>query len=130
MMISQKSFKFSMFIGIIIVLLIFFFGYMFFEPYLTTEIIEITVVNKERFGNEPAKYLIFSEDEVFLNENNYYHEKENADELYKMFAKGNMYKVKVVGLYWPSFIRLRNIVKILEINRVPIRQKSDAEKIE
>ncbi len=80
-------------------------------------------MNKERFGTEPSKYLIFTPDEVFLNENNYYHEKKNADELYTMFSRGNKYKVKVVGTYWPSINRMRNIVKILEINGVPVKQE-------
>lgn len=123
MFIANKLFKLSVFFGVVILFLVVYFGYLFFEPYLTREIITIEIVNKERFGSEPSKYLIFTPDEVFLNENNYYHEKKNADEIFPMFTRGNKYKVKVVGTYWPSMNRLRNIVKILEINGVPVKQE-------
>jgi hypothetical protein len=107
--------KFSTFFGIIIVLCVIVFGFIFFEPIFTEEVIDIKVVNKEKWSGEKGKYFIFTDKEVFLDENNYYHNnKTNADEIYPMFKAGNSYKVKVVGLYIPFIPRFRNILTVLE----------------
>jgi hypothetical protein len=119
MMLSQGFFKLSAMIGFVIILLVLLFGYLFFEPFLTEDTITIKVLNKSQFGNEPGKYFVFTEDEVFYNSNNYYQSKENADELNKQIYPGTTYKVKVVGIYMPWLPRFRNITKILEINGIP-----------
>lgn len=107
--------KISMFFGIIIILCVLVFGFVFFEPTFTEEVIDINVINKERWAGEKGKYFIFTDNEVFLNENNYYHNnKTNADELYPIFKRGTSYKVKVVGMYIPFLPRFRNILTILE----------------
>jgi len=107
--------KISTFFGIIIVLCVIVFGFIFFEPIFTEEVVDIKVVNKEKWSGEKGKYFVFTEKEVFLDENNYYHNnKTNADELYPMFKAGNSYKVKVVGLYIPFIPRFRNILTVLE----------------
>ena len=106
--------KISMIFGVLIVLCIIVFGFVFFEPFFTEEVIDIKVINKERWIGEKGRYFIFSDKEVFLNENNYYHNKSNADELYPLFNRGDSYKVKVVGLYIPFLPRFRNITNILE----------------
>lgn len=116
MMLSEKFFKLSALIGFFIVLLVLLFGYLFFEPFLTEDTINIKVKNKAKFGNETGKYFVFADDEVFLNANDYYQNKENADELDKIIYPGSNYKVKVVGIYLPWFPRFRNITKVLEIN--------------
>lgn len=121
-MISSKIVKLSVLTGIIIVLFVIIFGYLFFEPYLTEEEITITVLNKERFGNEAGKYFIFTANEVFLNSNNYYHNKSNADKIYPYFRANVEYTVKVVGVYLPSIPRFRNIISIKSINGVEFRE--------
>lgn len=122
MIISSKIVKLSVLAGIIIILFVIVFGYIFFEPYLTEDEITITVINKERFGNERGKYFIFTTDEVFTNSDNYYHNKSNADKLYPYFRAGADYRVKVVGVYWPFFPRFRNIVSIKSINGVEFKE--------
>lgn len=107
--------KISTFFGIIIVLCVIVFGFIFFEPIFTEEVVDIKVVNKEKWSGEKGKYFVFTDKEVFLDENNYYHNnKTNADELYPMFKAGNSYKVKVVGLYIPFIPRFRNILTVME----------------
>jgi len=119
-MLNEGFFRLSAMIGFLIVLLIILFGYLFFEPFVTEETITIKVLNKSQFGNEPGKYFVFTQDEVFNNSNNYYHSKENADDLNEKLYPGSTYKVKVVGLYIPWLPRFRNIIKILEINGIPV----------
>ena len=118
--------KISTFFGIIIILCIFVFGFIFFEPTFTEEVIDIHVINKEKWSGEKGKYFIFTQNEVFLNENNYYHNnKTNADELFPIFKAGNDYKVKVVGLYIPFLPRFRNILTVLEKKDVNVPLPQD-----
>ncbi len=123
MMLSEKFFKVSVMLGFLIVLLVLLFGYLFFEPFLTEETITIRVINKAKFGNEIGKYFVFTEDEVFLNSDNYYQSKENADELDKIIYSGSNFKVKVVGVYIPWLPRFRNITKVLEVNGIPLSRE-------
>lgn len=120
MMLSEGFFRLSAMVGVVIVILVILFGYLFFEPYITEETITIKVLNKSQFGNEPGKYFVFTEDEVFYNSNNYYQNKENAAEINDNIYPGNSYKVKVVGVYLPWLPRFRNITEILEINGIPV----------
>ena len=115
-MITSYIFRISLFAGIIIVLASVLFGYLFFEPFLTEKEEIITVTNMQKWGNESGKYFIFTEEEVFLNSDDYYHNKTNADELFPLFKRGYTYKVKVIGLYVPFLPRFRNIKSILEFN--------------
>lgn len=113
-MITTFLFRLSIFFGFILVLVILIFGYLFFEPFLTETEVTITVVNTERWGNERGKYFVFSENEVFLNVNDYYQNKHNSDEIYPQFIKGYTYKVNVIGIYMPFLPRFRNIINIIE----------------
>jgi len=127
-MLSEGFSRLSAMIGFLIILLILLFGFLFFEPFLTEETITIKVINKSQFGNERGKYFVFTDEEVFYNDNNYYQSKENADELNEKIYPGTTYRVKVVGVYLPWLPRFRNITKILEINGIPVIQspiKSD-----
>jgi hypothetical protein len=107
-------YKVAVFLGFVSAILILIFGYLFFEPFTTKTEEVITVTNKERWGTERGKYFIFTEDEVFANVNDYYHNKDNADEIYKMFKVGFTYRVTVVGVYMPFLPRFRNILNITE----------------
>lgn len=113
-MVSTYMFRFSMIVGVIIIMATLIFGYLFFEPFLTEKEEIITVLNVEKWGNESGRYFIFTKDEVFLNSNDYYQNKHNADEMFKQFRKGYTYKVKVVGIYMSFIPRFRNILQIME----------------
>jgi hypothetical protein len=107
-------YKLAVFLGFVSAIIILIFGYLFFEPFTTKTEEVITVINKERWGIEPGKYFIFTENEVFTNSNDYYHNKDNADEIYKMIKVGLTYRVIVVGVYLPFLPRFRNILNIIE----------------
>ncbi|MGB5895807.1 MAG: hypothetical protein WBG58_16645 [Ignavibacteriaceae bacterium] len=107
-------YRLAVFLGFVSAILILIFGYLFFEPFLTKTEEVITVINTERWGNERGKYFIFTDYEVFTNANDYYHNKDNADDIYKMFKVGFTYRVMVVGVYMPFLPRFRNILNIIE----------------
>jgi len=104
----------AVFLGFVTAIIILIFGYLFFEPFLTKTEEVITITAIERWGNEAGKYFIFTDDEVFINVNDYYHNKHNADEIFTLFKLGYTYRVKVVGVYMPSIPRFRNIINIIE----------------
>ena len=106
--------KLATFLGVIVILVILVFGFMFFEPFFSETQETIVVINKEVWKGERERYFIFAEDEVFLNENNYYHNKSNADDLYPLFQVGKTYRVKIVGYYLPLIPRFINIINIIE----------------
>jgi len=105
-------YRVAVFFGFITAIIILIFGYLFFEPFLTKTEEVITITAKERWGDEAGKYFIFTDDEVFENVNNYYHNKDNADEIFKLFKLGYTYRVTVVGVYLPFLPRFRNILNI------------------
>jgi len=104
----------AVFLGFVTAIIILIFGYLFFEPFLTKTEEVITITAIERWGNEAGKYFIFTDDEVFINVNDYYHNKHNADEIFTLFKLGYTYRFKVVGVYMPSIPRFRNIINIIE----------------
>jgi len=106
--------KLATFLGVIIILVVLVFGFIFFEPFFSETEETIVVINKEVWKGEKERYFIFAEDEVFLNENNYYHNKSNADDLYALFKAGQTYRVRIVGYYFPFIPRFRNIINIME----------------
>lgn len=111
---STYFYRIAIFLGIISAIVVLIFGYLFFEPFTTKTEEVITVTNKERWGDESGKYFIFTDNEVFTNANDYYHDKHNADDLYRMFRVGQTYRVTVVGVYLPFLPRFRNILNIIE----------------
>ncbi|MEJ2613795.1 MAG: hypothetical protein P8Z35_02460 [Ignavibacteriaceae bacterium] len=102
-------------IGLIIIFTSLIFGYLFFERFLTEKEVTITVINSEKFGDEPGRYLIFTKDEVFEDANNYYHDKHNATAVYNKLEKGRTYVVKVVSFYWPDLPHFRNIIDVVRV---------------
>lgn len=106
--------KLAMVLGVIIILVTLVFGFLFFEPFFSESEETIAVINKEVWRGEEKKYFIFTENEVFLNTDNYYHNKSNADDLYPLFRVGKTYRVKVVGYYFPWIPRFRNIISIID----------------
>lgn len=113
MVLENPMFKLAIFVAILFSLLFLGFSYLFFEKLLTEKEIVITVINKEKFGSEEDKYLIFTPEEVFENSNNFYYRKTDADIIYKKLERGVRYRVKVVGVYLPGIQRLRNITEVL-----------------
>jgi uncharacterized membrane protein YqiK len=110
----------KLFISIIIVIIIVYWSYLYFERYLTETVEEITIVNSEKYGDMPEKYLIFTPHEVFLDENNRWQDKYNADELFQKLKKGHTYKVIIVGKHIPFISEFRNIIDLAESDKSAI----------
>lgn len=91
-----------------------------FETFITSKEVEIEITKLERTLNEEGelKYFIHTKEEVFRNEDNYYHGKSNQESLMKLLEANKKYKVQVVGYNLgfeiPFFISSRrNIIKII-----------------
>lgn len=104
--------KFIMFIVLLFVILI---GYSVVY-YNTSEIIEITIKDKERITEgKRSKYLIYTEnEEVFQNTDSFLFLKFNSSDLYGKLDKTKTYKVKIVGWRIPFLSMYRNIIEIEE----------------
>lgn len=113
MIVENPLFKFGVFAAIVISFFILCISYLFFEKLITEKEIVITVINKEKFGSEEDKYLIFTPYEVFENSNNFFHRKTDADIMFRKLERGVAYRVRVVGMYIPDLGRLRNITEII-----------------
>jgi hypothetical protein len=87
---ENPIFKLIIFAATIYTLFFIGFSYLRFEKFLTEKEIVITVINKEKFGTEESKYLIFKPDEVFDNSNKFYRRKTNADLIYKKLERCNL----------------------------------------
>lgn len=89
--------------------------------YSSIKTIDITVVDKERImvknGDQmKSKYLIFTEEEVFQNQDDVLLGKWNSSDIQGKLRIGNSYKVKVIGWRVPFFSTYRNIIKIYKHN--------------
>lgn len=108
--------------GIIIIVSLLAFCTVIFESFLTSETVEIKVMKLETKidpSSNKKEYFIHSQNEIFRNENSYYHGKSNQDALMKIFKEKKTYKVHVVGYqigFEIPFIisKYRNIVKIAQ----------------
>ena len=77
------------------------------------EDITIAVEDKERIVNRDAsKYLIFTEEEVFENTDEWLYFKFNSSDIYGQLKEGRTYNVTVVGRRIPFFSSYRNILDI------------------
>ena len=105
--------------GIAIVVTVIGFSMLIFEKFVTqkTVTIKVSLVEKKTLKNSEVYYLIYTKNEIFENRNNYFHGKQNANELGINFRNGNSYKVKVVGYNFgvklPFFLKHRNILDIV-----------------
>ena len=105
-------------LGVVIVVTVIGFSMLIFEKFITqkTITIKIALVEKKTIRSGDVYYLIYTENEIFENRNNYFHGKQNANELGINFKNGKSYKVKVVGYNFgvklPFFLKHRNILDV------------------
>ena len=77
----------------------------------------ITITVKEKVvknGHNSSKYLIFTDDEVFENDDNWLRLKFNSSDLQSRFEVGKSYEVVVVGKRIRLFSMYRNILEVKE----------------
>ncbi len=96
-------------------------GAIFFESYLTTEIVEAKVVQlisvKGKFDS--VERIVVTKNETFDNNDNYYQGKDKSAEIQSKLKKNKVYKFKVVGYKFREHVPLffsknRNIISIVE----------------
>ncbi len=81
--------------------------------YSSVDIITITIKNKERIStSDDSYYLIFTEDEVFKNEDSTLHWKFDSSDVYNQLDIGETYKVKVNWYRIKVLSEYRNIISI------------------
>lgn len=82
----------------------------------STAVVDIKVTEKERVveSNSEARYLIFTEKEVFENTDSWYHEKYNSSDVYGQLKPGKEYKCEVYGVRKERYSWYRNIVSCEE----------------
>jgi len=93
---------------------------LFFENLITAKEVEATIMSIEKSENEEGEifYFVRTNVELFINANNKFHKKNNADLIVKKLKVGQTYKFEVVGFNFgiklPFFLKERNIIDIVE----------------
>lgn len=91
--------------------------------YSSGETVEITVTDKEITTSSTgesvsSKYLVFTEGEVFENEDVLFLGKWNSSDVQGQLKIGETYTVKVIGWRIPFFSSYRNIIEIRHKNKI------------
>jgi len=84
-----------------------------FYVFGTTDTATCNVVEKERVTKkDSSKYLIFCEEEVFENTDNFFKLKFNSSDIYRDIKEGEEYEFEVYGWRIPFLSMHRNIIKL------------------
>lgn len=87
-------------------------GIYFFMIYSSIDNIKIKVKDKERINKrQDSYYLIFTENEVFKNEDSLLFFKFDSSDVYNSLEIGNEYCVQVNWYRFPCLSMYRNIIK-------------------
>lgn len=92
---------------------------LFFENIISKEEVEVVIMGIEKTVNEEGEvfYYVRTNLELFVNANNKFHKKDNAEALIKKLKVGQKYKLEVVGyklgINLPYFLKERNILDIV-----------------
>ena len=108
----KKLFKFSGCLGTIVISGILIFLYLSYEKSLTEKEVTIKVIDITK--NEDNAYLVITKNEIFINKDNSFYDKQKTELINSKLAKGKTFKIKVVGVRIPFVFKHRNIVEIVE----------------
>jgi len=86
--------------------------------YISSETVEISIKDKERIttgsGKDiSGKFIIYTENEVFENTDNWLFVKFNSADFQNKLEVGKTYKVKVAGWRIPLLSMYRNVIDVL-----------------
>ncbi|MBU0558227.1 MAG: hypothetical protein KJ799_18280 [Bacteroidetes bacterium] len=93
---------------------------LMFQRIFTEEEIEITIIKMQSFKTDDNEtgHLIYTKDEVFVNVNNAWQGKRDAEIIQKKLHRAKRFKVKVIGYkldinvgFLPQY---RNIIEVLD----------------
>jgi hypothetical protein len=109
----KSKIRYSLYAVLVAVIL---FGYAG-AYYASSEIIEITITDKERITtgsgkNISSKFILYGENEVFENTDSWLYLKFSSSDIQNKLSVGKTYKVKVVGWRVPFFSWYRNIISV------------------
>lgn len=97
---------------------------LFFENIISKEEVEVVIMGIEKAVNEEGEvfYYVKTNLELFVNANNKFHKKDNAEALIKKLKVGQKYKLEVIGYKFgidlPFFLKERNILDIVHENDI------------
>ncbi len=106
--------------GFVIILMIIYFCAVLFERSLTEKTVETTISKIEKITSEDGDiyHLIYTKNEIFINKDHYFHNKNNSRQIQSKLKPKGKYKFKVVGFNFgaeiPLFLNYRNILEIVE----------------
>ena len=121
MKLSFKHKAYLILFGIIVLILAIIYFPRAYRGNLTVTIKDKERVNYEEDGKMLSKYLIYTDQEVFENTDDWFYLKLNSSDLYGQLDKGSTYKVWVTGWRIQIFSTYRNIISI---ERIPDEEEA------
>ena len=110
----------AIFLPLILTISIVYSFALFFENLISKEEVDVVIMGIEESTTENGEvfYYVRTNLELFVNANNKFHKKDNANTLIKKLKIGQKYKLEVVGYKFgfklPFFLKERNIIDIVE----------------
>jgi len=114
----KLSFKYKAYLilfGIIVLVLLIIYTPRAYRGNLTVTIKDKERINYEEDGKTFSKYLIYTDQEVFENIDDWFYLKFDSSDLYGQLDKGSTYKVWITGWRFQIFSTYRNIIFIERI---------------
>jgi len=114
----RLSFKHKLY-GIVIAIALLLFLIMYipraYRGSVTVIIKDKERINYEDEGQPKSKYLVYSDDEVFENIDDWFYFKFNSSDIYGQLNQGETYKIWVSGWRIHIFSSYRNIISIEKV---------------
>ena len=114
----RLTFKHKLY-GILVAIAVILFLFMYIPRAYRGSVI-VLIKDKERINYEDAgetksKYLVYSDDEVFENMDDWFYLKFNSSDIYGQLNMGDTYKIWVSGWRINIFSSYRNIIAIEKV---------------
>lgn len=118
MKISFKQKLYGIAFGIVLLLFLFMYVPRAYRGSVTVLIKDKERINYEDDGQTLSKYLIYSDDEVFENVDDWFYLKFSSSDIYGQLNEGETYKLWLSGWRIQIFSSYRNIISIEKVIEV------------